>query len=163
MDLAEHNRLSDAEATRVLTSVCAAPRWVHEMVAGRPYVTADDMLRTADHVLATLSVTDLDAALAGHPEIGAAPQGAAGEASRREQSGVDANDAALAEALASGNRAYEEKFGRIYLVCASGRSGPELLKILRGRLGNDPETELAVTRAELGKINRLRLERLVSS
>jgi len=147
----------------MLTSVCAAPRWVDEMIAGRPYATADELLRTADHALGELTVADLDAALAGHPRIGAKPEGTAAEQSRREQSGVDAEDTALATALAEGNRAYAERFGRIYLVCASGRTGPELLTILRERLGHDQDPELAVTRSELGKINRLRLERMVSS
>lgn len=162
MDLAEHNQLSESEATRVLTSVCAAPRWVDEMLAARPYDSAEDMFRTADHVLTQLTEADLDSALAGHRKIGESRADADSQ-SRTEQSGVDADDTALAAALAAGNRAYLERFGRIYLVCASGRSGPELLSILRDRLGNDPVTELAVTRTELGKINRLRLERLVTS
>ncbi len=65
-------------------------------------------------------------------------------------------------ALAEGNRAYEVKFGYVYLVCASGRSAPELLDILTERLSNDPDSERRVMRSELGKINRLRLERLLS-
>jgi 2-oxo-4-hydroxy-4-carboxy-5-ureidoimidazoline decarboxylase len=71
-------------------------------------------------------------------------------------------DATLA-ALAEGNREYEARFGHVYLVCASGRSGEELLAVLRSRLGNDPATERRVVRAELGKINRLRLERLAET
>jgi 2-oxo-4-hydroxy-4-carboxy-5-ureidoimidazoline decarboxylase len=110
-----------------------------------------------------LPVGEVEAAVAAHPKIGAAPAGPEAADSRREQSGVDAGDADLASALAEGNRAYEQRFGRTYLVCASGRSGHELLAMLHERLGNDPGTELAVTRAELGKINRLRLERLVAS
>ena len=64
-------------------------------------------------------------------------------------------------ALAEGNRAYEERFGHVYLVCATGRSGPELLAVLRSRLRNDPAYERTVVRDELGKINRLRLQRLL--
>ncbi len=64
-------------------------------------------------------------------------------------------------ALADGNRAYEAKFGHVYLVCASGRSAEELLAVLQQRLGNDPVTERAVVRRELGLINRIRLVRLV--
>jgi len=163
VSLAHHNQLTDAEATRVLRTVCTAPRWVDEMVAARPYASVADMIQTADHALAQLTEADLDAALAGHPKIGSTSTETGGAQSRREQSGVDASDAELAAALADGNRAYEERFGRIYLVCASGRSGPELLAILHERLRNDAVTELAVTRSELGKINRLRLERLVAS
>jgi 2-oxo-4-hydroxy-4-carboxy-5-ureidoimidazoline decarboxylase len=161
--IAEHNSLSDDEATSELSKICASPRWVDEMIAGRPYDTVDDLLNTADHVLDQLSEADLDAALAGHPKIGAAPTGREGEQSRREQSGVDAEDGQLTAALAEANVAYEEKFGRIYLVCATGRTGAELLTILHDRLENHPTTELRVTRGELGKINRLRLERMVAS
>ena len=163
VDLAEHNALSDAEAARALAAVCAAPRWVDAMIASRPFGSLDELLRQADDALDQLTAADLDAALAGHPKIGARPSGTGGEQSRREQSGVDPGDAELAEGLAEGNRAYEARFGRIYLVCASGLSGPELLAILRDRLDNDADTELVVTRAELGKINRLRLERLVTA
>ena len=80
--------------------------------------------------------------------------------SRREQAGVT-GDETLA-ALAAGNREYEARFGHVYLVCASGRSGEELLAVLRSRLDNDPVTERAVVREELGRINRLRLERLAT-
>lgn len=163
VDLAEYNALSDAEASRALVAVCAAPRWVDAMIASRPYGSLDELLRQADDALDQLSVADLDAALAGHPKIGAQPSGPGGDQSRREQSGVDPDDAELAAALAEGNRAYEARFGRIYLVCASGRSGRELLAVLRTRLGNSADTELVVTRAELGQINRLRLERMVTA
>ena len=70
-------------------------------------------------------------------------------------------DQAVLDALADGNRVYEERFGHVYLVCATGRSAEELLGLLRARLGNNPKTERMVVRDELGKINRLRLERLV--
>ena len=90
-----------------------------------------------------------------------AGQAGAGSWSGREQAGVDRDDRALMQALADGNREYERRFGHIYLVCASGRSGAELLALLRGRLGNDPDAEWRVVRSELEKINRIRLERLL--
>ncbi len=82
--------------------------------------------------------------------------------SRREQSGVDADDAATKRALAEANLEYEQRFGHIYLVCASGRTGKELLALLRGRLQNEPEDEWQVVRTELQKINALRLQRLMA-
>ena len=97
-------------------------------------------------------------ALAGHPRIG---ERCAHASSRREQSGVAGAGAQVLDALAAGNRAYEERFGHVYLVCANGRPAGELLAVLRGRLGNDPATERRVLRAELREINRLRLERLL--
>jgi 2-oxo-4-hydroxy-4-carboxy-5-ureidoimidazoline decarboxylase len=69
-------------------------------------------------------------------------------------------DPTVLAALADGNRAYEERFGHVYLVCATGRSAEELLDVLRTRLGNDPATERAVALGELAAINRLRIARL---
>ncbi|MET0316666.1 MAG: 2-oxo-4-hydroxy-4-carboxy-5-ureidoimidazoline decarboxylase, partial [Rhodococcus fascians] len=101
----------------------------------------------------------IDAALDGHPRIGAKVDNAS---SAREQSAVaSAGDDVKAE-LAAKNREYDDKFGYVYLVCASGRSAEELLAILTDRLHNDPDTERRVMRSELAKINRLRLERLLS-
>ena len=109
----------------------------------------------AADALAALSETDVDEALAGHPRIGER----GGATSQREQSAVRGEETLAA--LAAGNRTYEERFGHVYLVAASGRSGEELLDVLRSRLLNDRDTERRVVRAELGTINRLRLDRLL--
>jgi len=109
----------------------------------------------ADRALAVLSEGDVDDALAGHPRIGER----GGATSRREQSDVRGEETLAA--LAQLNRTYEERFGHVYLVAASGRTGEELLDVLRSRLLNDRETERRVVREELGTINRLRLTRLV--
>ncbi len=150
--LARFNTAPDAE--RDLLDVCSAPRWASAVAAGRPYATADAL---QDAAAAALTDADLDAALTGHPRIGGR---SAGGVSGREQAGV--GDAVLA-ALAEGNRTYEERFGHVYLVCASGRSGEELLATLHARLGHDPATERAVALRELAVINRLRLRRMVAS
>ena len=119
----------------------------------------DALLDRADRVLAELPDAEIDAALDGHPRIGAKVDNAS---SAREQAGVaDADEDVRAE-LADRNREYEDRFGYVYLVCASGRSAEELLAILTDRLHNDPETERRVMRNELAKINRLRLQRLLS-
>jgi 2-oxo-4-hydroxy-4-carboxy-5-ureidoimidazoline decarboxylase len=115
----------------------------------------------ADAAVAELSDAEMDAALAGHPRIGERAGAGHAASSGREQAGVTGSAADILDALADGNRAYEARFGHVYLVCASGRSGEELLAVLRSRLTNDPVTEWTVTRAELGKINRLRLARLI--
>jgi OHCU decarboxylase len=148
--------LTAADLRARLLEVCSSRAWADAVVSARPFRTAEDLYAAADRALDGLSETDVDQALAGHPRIGERADSAA---SRREQSGVS-GDATLA-ALAEGNRAYEERFGHVYLVCASGRSGEDLLAVLRSRLGNDPATERRVVREELGKINRLRLQRLV--
>ncbi|WP_378734376.1 2-oxo-4-hydroxy-4-carboxy-5-ureidoimidazoline decarboxylase [Nocardia brasiliensis] len=157
--LARFHALPESAATEALLVCCSSPAWARALVAGRPYATVDAVLDAADAVLAELPESEIDRALAGHPRIGERPDTAA---SAREQAGVaDAQDA-VRSALAEGNRAYEERFGHIYLVCASGRSGSELLAILEARLGNDRETERRVMRTELAKINRLRLRALLA-
>ena len=109
--------------------------------------------------MAGLAPADLEQALAGHPRIGESR--GADDRSRREQAGVLGADQATIQALAEGNDEYERRFGHIYLVCATGRNAADLLALLRERLGNDPETEWGVVRRELGKINRIRLTRLL--
>jgi OHCU decarboxylase len=147
--------LSPAALRATLLEVCASPRWAAAVAAAAPYGDVDTLLAVADAALRDLAESDVDDALAGHPRIG---ERSAHVASAREQAGVG-ND--VRGALAEGNRAYEERFGHVYLVCASGRSGRELLDVLRSRLGNEPVRERAVVREELGDINALRLRRLV--
>jgi 2-oxo-4-hydroxy-4-carboxy-5-ureidoimidazoline decarboxylase len=140
------------EAT--LTECLAVPRWVRAVLDGQPYDSPEALFAVARRAAATLTAEEVELALAGHPRIGDKTGSAT---SRAEQSGVDNADEFLAA-----NREYEQRFDRIYLVCAAGRSGAELLADLRERLGNDPDTELAVTVRELGKIALLRLEKAVS-
>ena len=154
MTLDEWNALDAAAAERELRQVCAAPRWAREVAASRPHPDLASLQAMAE---VTLTDADLDEAMAGHPRIG---DRSAGGASGREQSGVAGADAAVLAALADANRAYEQRFGHVYLVCATGRSAQELLDILRARLGNDPATERAVALAELAAINRLRIARM---
>jgi OHCU decarboxylase len=137
-----------------LLEVCASRRWVDLVAGAAPYGDLPALLRAADAALAALDEADVDEAMAGHPRIGEHSEHASW---RREQSGVDDGTRA---ALLAGNRQYEARFGHVYLVCASGRSGAELLAVLRSRLANDPAYERTVARRELGKINALRLERL---
>ncbi|MEV6339919.1 2-oxo-4-hydroxy-4-carboxy-5-ureidoimidazoline decarboxylase [Nocardia vinacea] len=158
LGLAEFNALPEAEANAALLLCCSAPEWARALVAGRPYANIDAVFDTADAVLAELSEAQIDRALDGHPRIGARPDTAA---SAREQAGVAGAEDAVRAGLAEGNLAYEEKFGHIYLVCATGKSGDELLELLTARLGNDPATERRVMRTELAKINRIRLARLL--
>jgi hydroxyisourate hydrolase len=150
---------ADAARPRLL-AWCSSARWADEMVSGRPYASADELLARSDRAVAGLAQADLEQALAGHPRIGR-PSGPAGGWSRREQAGIQAAEQGTIQALAEGNEAYERRFGHIYLVRAAGRDGSELLALLRERLGNDPSTEWEVVRRELGQINRIRLRRLL--
>ena len=153
MTLDALNTLPPGPAQQRLLACCSSRRWAAEIAAGRPYASAGELLQRSDETVAALAQQDLADALAGHPRIG---EHAAGP-SAREQAGVPAAGGRTARALADGNAAYEQRFGHIYLVCATGRSGGELLALLTERLRNDPATEWDVVRRELGKINRIRL------
>lgn len=160
------NGLTEAEARRELLACCSSERWAAGVAAGRPYRSMTAILDIASDVISRLSVEDLRSALDGHPRIGdragaAQPEPGVRGWSHGEQAGVAASGDDVRRALAEGNAAYERRFGHIYLVCAAGRSGTELLAVLRDRLRNDPETEWGVVRAELGKINALRLHKLL--
>lgn len=153
--LDELNTMPDGDARQRLHSVCSSSAWVDAMATHRPFDAADDLYAAADDAVSALDETDLDEALAGHPRIG---ERSDSDSSRREQAGVTDE---TRDALTQGNAAYEQRFGHVYLVSASGRSGDELLAVLRHRLTNDAGNERRVAREELGKINRLRLQRLV--
>jgi 2-oxo-4-hydroxy-4-carboxy-5-ureidoimidazoline decarboxylase len=161
------NQLPAKAARQTLLECCSAPGWAEHMAAGRPYSSAEEAIKQSGAIVAELSAVDLAEALAGHPRIGERPDTRrdgprAAAWSAREQSGVDAGDTQTRRALAEGNLEYEQRFGHIYLVCASGRTGKELLALLRGRLQNDPEDEWQVVRTELQKINVLRLRQLLA-
>ncbi|PXY26126.1 OHCU decarboxylase [Prauserella coralliicola] len=151
--LTEFNSADPDRLRPLLTSCLAVPRWVEHVLAGRPYGDRSALLAATNLVLRP---DEIHIAMAEHPRIGEKP---ASGASRTEQSGVDDE---AARRFRAANAEYEDRFGHVFLVCASGRSGEELLEILRKRLGNDPETELAIAGEELVKIARLRLEKAVA-
>jgi 2-oxo-4-hydroxy-4-carboxy-5-ureidoimidazoline decarboxylase len=157
-ELSRFNDLPEAEAVRALRGCCASERWAERVAAGRPYEAPERLYAAAGEILAGLDEADVDEALAAHPRIGDRPSGAD---SRREQAGVATASEATRTALAEVNRAYEARFGHVYLVCATGKDADELLGIARERLANDPATERRVLRDELTKINTVRLRRLL--
>jgi 2-oxo-4-hydroxy-4-carboxy-5-ureidoimidazoline decarboxylase len=153
------NALPEAEATRRLLTCLNVPRWADEVAGGRPYPDFGALSATAEKSAAQLSDAELASALNGHPRIGErAAAGHAAEFSSREQARVDRNDAAVMTALAEGNRDYEHRFDRVFLIRAARRSSSEILAELRRRLGNDDDTERAETVAALREIALLRLK-----
>lgn len=159
LTLDELNQLPAPAASRVLSGICAAERWVGAILAGRPYSSVDALIARSDAAVAAMTEPDLRGALAGHPRIGDSQ--AAASWSGQEQAGVQVEDAEFMRALAVANAAYEQRYGHIYLVCASGRNGRELLELLLERLRNDRATEWRVVASELAKINQIRLHKLV--
>jgi 2-oxo-4-hydroxy-4-carboxy-5-ureidoimidazoline decarboxylase len=157
------NDLPAGAAAEELLSCCASPVWARAVVAGRPYPDIAAVTSAAGAALTVLPWSEIALALDAHPRIGSRPTDDRRDAawSRREQAGVDHGDERTLAALAEVNRAYEERFGRVLLIFASGKSGAELLATAQERLGNDEATEQRVIRAELGKIVALRLQRLL--
>ena len=166
LSVQEFNRLAAEAAGQELRRCCSSGRWVDAVLAGRPYADIGALLAASDSAVAALSTTDLREALEGHPRIGERRAATVGEPesagwSRQEQAGVIGAAEDLRRALAAGNAAYEERFGHIYLACATGRDAGELLAFLHLRLGNEHETEWGVVASELAKINQIRLRKLL--
>lgn len=153
------NALERHVAGAALREACASVEWGRRLLAGRPYATTDDLLIASDAAMAQLSTEDLQEAMSGHPPIGRPKPG--DPTSAREQRGMaGASDELRAEMLEL-NLAYQDRFGHVFLICATGLTGEQMRDAVKERIGNPPEREREIVRAELGKINRIRLTRLV--
>lgn len=157
--LTRFNTSSDSAALAALREVCASTAWGSALLAHRPYATADDLLAASDTATAELTADALAEAMAGHPPIGRPKPG--DPTSAREQRGMAGASGQLKAELLDLNLAYQDRFGHVFLICATGRTGEQMRDAVRIRIGNSPEQERAVVRTELGKINRIRLTRLV--
>jgi 2-oxo-4-hydroxy-4-carboxy-5-ureidoimidazoline decarboxylase len=154
--------LTEAELREGLTACLAVPRWVDDVVARAPFSSLLELMDAAAAAATPLTPEEVDQALASHPRIGekARGEGAAQGFSRSEQSASQSGDEALAAALAEGNRAYEERFGRVFLIRAAGRDRPTILTELRRRLALDDTAEAAIVASELRDIALLRIPQL---
>ncbi|WP_225794217.1 2-oxo-4-hydroxy-4-carboxy-5-ureidoimidazoline decarboxylase [Streptomyces aculeolatus] len=159
--LARLNSASGQAVAAQLHEVCAAGPWVAAVAAGRPYADPARLYAAADAALAALDDAGLAEAMAGHPPIGRPRPG--DPASAREQRGMAGAPEALRAEVRELNLAYEERFGHVFLICATGLGAGRMRDALRARLGNAPEREREIARGELGKINRIRLTRLVEA
>ena len=156
------NLLSADEAQGLLRTCLDVPRWVAEVEGGRPYAGWSALREAAEQAAQSLTAAELEAALARHPRIGErAGAGHDAEHSEREQAGVDPADRDTAGRLAAGNVAYEQRFDRVFLIRAAGRSADEILAELERRLDNDDAAERDETIHQLGEIAVLRLESTV--
>ncbi|WP_222863253.1 2-oxo-4-hydroxy-4-carboxy-5-ureidoimidazoline decarboxylase [Agromyces mariniharenae] len=156
---------ADREAAIAMLRPCLdIDRWCEQVADARPYGSVDELVAWAETAASPFTPAEVEGALAHHPRIGERPTGASAEAamSRSEQSGVDPADAEVAAGLAAGNRAYEERFGRVFLIRAAGRSSREILDALTERLGHTPEEEDPVVADQLRQIAVLRLKGLVA-
>lgn len=157
--LDDYNGLDAAAAATQLLRVCHAQRWAALVSAGRPYADLAALQQAADAIWLGLGPDDWREALDGHPRIG--ESGGKSEAySKQEQAGMSGVDDQVRAAIAEGNRAYERRFGHVFLISAAGRSPAEILANLESRLGNDVATELTVAADQHRRITRLRLQKM---
>jgi 2-oxo-4-hydroxy-4-carboxy-5-ureidoimidazoline decarboxylase len=153
--LASFNAAPEREAVATMLACCASRRFAAAMAAGRPYASRAAALTAVDTVFESLTWPDVLEAMDAHPRIGARVTGQ----SAAEQSGVTGDSRA---ALTAGNAAYEERFGHVFLICASDLSGAEMLLALEQRLKNDEISERAAASTELRKITVLRVRKALA-
>jgi 2-oxo-4-hydroxy-4-carboxy-5-ureidoimidazoline decarboxylase len=158
--LTRFNELPVAVARAELLSCCSSPAWADRMASGRPYSSSYDAVRQSSAIVAVMTVTDLAEALAGYQAGG--PGAPAGEPGASAGAPAEAQTAATDRALAESGQEYERRFGHVYLVCRTGRTGQQLLDLLRSRLRNDARAEWQVVRSELQKINEIRLREMLA-
>jgi len=153
--LAWFNAAPEQEAVAAMLACCASRRFAAAMAAARPYSSQDTALTAVETVFESLTWPDVLEAMEGHPRIGARVSGR----SAAEQSGV-ADDSRAA--LQAGNAAYEERFGHVFLICATGLSGAQMLAALDQRLKSEEAAERVAAAAELRKITVLRVRKALA-
>lgn len=163
LPLEEFNQLDPEAASRLLRPCLDIDRWVSTLINNRPYARVDDLVETARRAADPFSEAEIEAALAHHPRIGERATGDSAEAalSRSEQSGVVA-DEGVQRRLQESNQAYEQRFGRVFLIQAAGRSAEEILTSLQSRLSNEEDTERSIVADQLREIALLRLAGVVA-
>jgi 2-oxo-4-hydroxy-4-carboxy-5-ureidoimidazoline decarboxylase len=157
------NEAATDEARELLTACCGSARWVEAMLGRRPFASQDAALAAARHEWFRLSPDDWREAFSHHPKIGdreslRARFPSTHQLSAREQASIAAAGDALLDALADGNERYQQKFGYIFIVCATGKRADEMLALLDARLQNDPDTEIRIAAEEQARITALRLQ-----
>ncbi|WP_194377522.1 2-oxo-4-hydroxy-4-carboxy-5-ureidoimidazoline decarboxylase [Streptomyces durbertensis] len=156
--LTRFNAADDQSAEAALHEVCASTTWVERLLAGRPYADAAALFTASDAAMAELTADDLAEAMAGHPPIGRPKPG--DPTSAREQRGMAGASEELKAEMLELNLAYQDRFGHVFLICATGLTAEQMRDAVRARIDNTPERERENVRTELVKINRIRLTRL---
>ena len=162
--LARWNQLPEATAAEEILPCCGSRAWAREMVAQRPFEDVATLLATSDRIWLALSTADWLEAFQSHPRIGETRGHVESSArsqqwSAQEQIRATESPEAVKHALAEGNREYERKFGRIFIICASGKSALDILENLRHRLGNDDATELYEAVEQQRQIAEIRVKK----
>jgi 2-oxo-4-hydroxy-4-carboxy-5-ureidoimidazoline decarboxylase len=162
--LTRWNLLPADEAANEVLACCGSREWARRVVSARPFANRASLLAACDEAWRNLGASDWTEAFRSHPRIGetGAEKPSPGQStvwSEQEQQGAAGADDVVKDALAEGNRKYEGRFNRIFIVCASGKTATEILEILRRRLQNDPETELREAGEQQRQIMHLRIKR----
>jgi OHCU decarboxylase len=166
--LVRWNRLPEEEAVQEILACCGSRSWARGVVSRRPFEDERSLLQSSDELWNGLAVQDWMEAFSKHPKIGErkAPAEAGGQSaawSEQEQASATTPHRAIQQALAEGNREYEQRFGRVFIVCATGKSAAEILEILGRRLANDDATELRQSAEEQRKITNIRLKKWLTA
>lgn len=167
MTLLELNALPAEARAAELAKCCGALRWVAALNAQFPFASPEALQQQAADIWDALTEADWREAFTHHPKIGDVASlrkkfGSTAHWAEGEQDAVKQAPTETLDALAEGNAAYEARFDYIFIVCATGKSAAEMLRLLQARLPNAPEQELRVAAAEQAKITRLRLEKLLA-
>ena len=167
-DLAWLNSLPADEAARQLLQCCGSKRWARQVADARPYHDLEDLIARANETWRSLDRDDWLEAFRSHPRIGEKKttetvSAQARQWSGQEQAGVNAASEETTDTLAKLNRAYELRFGYIFIICATGKTSGEMLAALRERLEHDDAEELLIAATEQSKITELRLKKLLTS
>jgi 2-oxo-4-hydroxy-4-carboxy-5-ureidoimidazoline decarboxylase len=162
--LSRWNLLPTDEAAKEIFPCCGSQAWANGMASGRPMQDVATLLATSDRIWRGLSTADWLEAFHSHPRIGETrvPQTSSATSqnwSKQEQSHAAESGDSLKQALAEGNRQYEHRFQRIFIICATGKSGEEILANLRQRLNNDDATELREAAEQQRQITQIRLRK----
>ena len=165
MNFSDFQILPEEQAEEALLRCCGSKNWAKKMAQSRPFGSLERMNETAVQIWQDLQVTDWLEAFEHHPRIGDRQSLASRFASPRnwsanEQAGVEVAEEDLLDRLASGNEKYSQRFGYVFLVCATGKSALEMLNLLESRINNSPEEELQIAQQEQQKIMLLRLEKM---
>jgi 2-oxo-4-hydroxy-4-carboxy-5-ureidoimidazoline decarboxylase len=160
MTIADLDESNETEVGPSLIECCGSSNWVKRVLAERPYRTPERLAAAATDTWWRLSSADWLEAFSKHPQIG--EKGRVSHWSAQEQSAMNSAAAQVASRLADLNRVYFDKFGWIFIVCATGKSAEDMLTLLETRLPNTPEDEIRVAAAEQNKITLLRLQKLLA-
>lgn len=166
MTLEEFNKLSEFEAKEILLKCCASKHWALRMVEKRPFGSFSNLIEESENIWGTLEKVDYLEAFSAHPKIGQLPEKGrhetlASDLSKQEQSSVQSANSLTLKELEVKNNEYFEKFGFIFIVCATGKSADQMLQILNERIKSSYTDELIEAATQQLKITNIRLRKLI--